>query len=164
MTSWLEPDMTGARLAAIRSARRGAVLAAVVYGVVVAAAALTIPASTSATEPVAALVVLLSAIPGIALLGAGLTSAAVESRPMAAIAGLAAGVGVPVAAIVPALIATWLVNALVAGTDAAGPAAGLVLRTGVGAAIRVAPIVALASLAWVVLVRRYARPRAVDPT
>ena len=104
---------------------------------------------------------LVMSLPGLALLGAGLTPAARGSRGSAASAGLAMGVGVPVAAVASGMIAIYLLVAFARDLDLAGRAAGLVLRDGVTAAVWIAPLIALASLVWVVLVRRY--PRRVSP-
>ena len=56
-------------------------------------------------------------LPGLALLGAGLTPAALGSRTSAASAGLAMGVGVPVAAVASAMIAIWIVAAFAIGLE-----------------------------------------------
>ena len=93
----------------------------------------------------------LMSLPGLALLGAALTPAAIGSRTSAATAGLAMGVGVPVAAVASAMIAVWIVVAFVSGPDRAGQLAGMVLRDGVSAAARVSPVVVVATVAWVVL-------------
>src|SRR4051812_50066361 len=69
------PDPTGRRLAAIRTARRGALLAAVAY-VPLAAAAI---ATTQLPRDVALLVLVIGS-PGVALLGAGLAPAAPGSH------------------------------------------------------------------------------------
>jgi hypothetical protein len=57
------------------------------------------------------------------------------------------------------MIEVYLFVALLKGFDPAGMAAGLVLRDGVIAAVRVAPLIAGASVLWVVLVRRSSRRR-----
>ncbi len=107
------------------------------------------------------------ALPGLALLGAALTPAALGSRGSAASAGLAIGVGAPLFAVVSAMVGTFIATSLVvaiygdAGTDPLGQGAdmaGVVLRDGVIAAVRFSPLIVLASIAWVVLVRRLAGP------
>ena len=73
------PDPTGHRLVAIRAARRGALAAAVIFGALeVLATVMAIPAD-SLLAPIALLIgltVALVSLPALALLGAGLTSAA----------------------------------------------------------------------------------------
>lgn len=95
-------------------------------------------------------------LPGLALLGAGLTSAALGSRSSAASAGLAMGVGVPVAAVTSAMIGAFVVVAFYSGAGRGADVAGALLRAGVGAAVRISPLIAVASVAWVLLVRRLA--------
>ena len=161
------PDPTGRRLVAIRAARRGALLAAVIFGGLVLVAALVAPplaSSTPGVELAAGVFIAVASLPALALLGAGLTSAALGSRSSAASAGLAMAVGAPVAAVTSAMICTFVVTAL---ATALAPApvhldaletAGRVLRGGVSAAVRIAPLIALGSVAWVVLLRRRLGP------
>jgi hypothetical protein len=157
------PDPTGRRLVAIRAARRGALLAAVIFGGLVLVAALVAPPLASATpgvELAAGVVIAVASLPALALLGAGLTSAALGSRSSAASAGLAMAVGAPVAAVTSAMICTFVLVGTtvllerapvhVDGVDAAGR----VLRVGVSAAVRIAPLIALGSVGWVVFLRR----------
>lgn len=107
--------------------------------------------------------VALFSLPGLALLGAGLTPAALGSRLSATSAGLAMGVGVPVAAVTSAMIGAFVVVSFVVaaargdGVARGADAAGLLLRAGVIAAVRISPLIAVASAAWVLLVRRLAR-------
>ena len=154
------PDPTGRRLVAIRAARRGALLAAVIFGGLVLVAALVAPPLASSTPGVdlaAGVVIAVASLPALALLGAGLTSAALGSRSSAASAGLAMAVGAPVAAVTSAMICTFVVIALfhLDGLDAAGR----ILRGGVSAAVRIAPLIALGSVGWVVILRRRLGPR-----
>jgi len=157
------PDPTGNRLIAIRAARRGAIVSAVIFGIVEIVAILVAPPVTELSfEPgapivVAAVSLALFSLPGLALLGAGLTSAALGPRPSAMSAGLAMGVGVPVAAVTSAMIGAFFVVGFVGGVDRGGDVAGTLLRAGVTAAVRVLPLIALASVTWVLLVRRVAR-------
>ncbi len=145
------PDTTGGRLTAIRAARRGAVLAGIVY--------LPISASVLAIHPVAvhqvlAVLALLVGLPGVALLGAGLAPAALGARLDALVAGVAFGIGAPVAAVTSIVIGAFLLSAFATGNlDLAGP----ILRGGVLAAVGVAPVVALGAALWVVAVRRSTR-------
>ncbi len=150
------PDPTGRRLVAIRAARRGALLAAVIFGGLVLVAALVAPPLASSTPGVdlaAGVVIAVASLPALALLGAGLTSAALGSRSSAASAGLAMAVGAPVAAVTSAMICTFLVGLAPVHLDGLD-AAGRVLRVGVSAAVRIAPLIALGSVGWVVLLRR----------
>jgi len=157
------PDPTGRRLAIIKASRRGAILAALAFGPAVWLA--TAVSSPEGIDPVVggALVAALS-LPGLALLGAGLTPAAIGSRTSAASAGLAMAVGVPVAAVASAMIAVWIVVAFVSGVDDAGRVAGMVLRDGVSAAVRIAPVVAAAAIVWILLVRRLSGVPAEAPS
>ena len=57
------------------------------------------------------------------------------------------------AAVTSAMICTFLVGLAPVHVDSLD-AAGRVLRVGVSAAIRIAPLIALGSVGWVVLLRR----------
>src|SRR6185312_336119 len=85
------PDPTGRRLAAIRTARRGALLAAILLGGVTTVAAIVAPeaAGRPVTVPLA---VALMAVPALALLGAGLAPTAVGSRIDAVAVGVAVAI------------------------------------------------------------------------
>jgi hypothetical protein len=156
------PDPTGRRLAIIKASRRGAILAALMFGPTVwLATAVSSPEGID--EVLGGAMVAALSLPGLALLGAGLTPAALGPRTSAASAALAMGVGVPVAAVASAMIAVWIVAAFALGLDDAGRLAGMVLRDGVSAAARIAPVVAAAAIAWVLLVRRLARLPALVP-
>jgi hypothetical protein len=152
------PDPTGRRLVAIRAARRGALLAAVIFGGLVLVAALVAPplaSSTPGVELAAGVVIAVASLPALALLGAGLTSAAHGSRSSAASAGLAMALGAPVAAVTSAMICTFVLVALAPSPfDDGLDSAGRVLRVGVSAAVRIAPLIALGSVGWVALLRR----------
>jgi hypothetical protein len=101
--------------------------------------------------------------PGLALLGAGLAPTALGTRADAFVAGIALGIGAPVAAITSTLIGVGIVLAIyISGdftgasrtpSDVTGPALGLTIQLGVLGALRVAPLVAIAVTAWIVLVR-----------
>ncbi len=123
-------------------------------------AALVAPPLASSTPGVdlaAGVVIAVASLPALALLGAGLTSAALGSRSSAASAGLAMALGAPVAAVTSAMIFTFLVG--LAPVDLDGlDAAGRVLRVGVSAAVRIAPLIALGAVGWVVLLRRRLGP------
>ena len=158
------PDPTGRRLEGIRAARRGAVAAAVLFGSLeVVATVLAIsgdPRLVDAAPLIGSMVALFS-LPALALLGAGLTPAAMGTPPTAASAGLAMAVGVPVAAVTSAMIGAFVLVGL--GGAASGhmdgaEISGVILRNGVTAALRISPLIAVASVAWVVLVRRFGRP------
>ncbi len=142
------PDPSGRRLVAIRAARRGALLAGIVY-LPVSALALSI-----APLPISqdlAFTALLMGLPAVALLGAGLGPAAIGGRIDAVVTGIAFAIGAPVAAVTSITIGALLLSAFVAdGPDLAGP----ILRSGVLVAVGAAPLVALGSAAWVVVLRR----------
>ncbi len=93
--------------------------------------------------------------PGLALLGAGLAPATLGSRIDAAVAGLALGLGAPVAAVASIMIGVVFV-ALYPGSSGVGEAVGIAIRLGVLGAVRVAPLLVLAAVSWVVLIRRLA--------
>jgi len=158
------PDQTGRRLVAIRAARRGALAAAVIFGSLeVVATVVSMPGdspSLGASSTIGLMLALFS-LPALALLGAGLTSAALGPPPTAASAGLAMAVGVPVAAVTSAMIGAFILVGL-AGTSSGqmdgAEVAGVLLRTGVTAAVRISPLIAIGSVVWVLLVRRLGRP------
>ena len=155
------PDPTGQRLVAIRIARRGALAAAIIFGFLVVVAAVLAPVATSSVpgaDQAAAVMIAAFSLPAVALLGAALTSSARASRSSAAAAGLAMGVGVPVAAVTSAMIGAFFVVWIVKGSNEGLDMAGQILRGGVTAAVRIWPLIALASVVWVVVVRRV-RPR-----
>jgi len=150
------PDPTGRRLAGIRTARRGALLASVAY-VPLAAAAL---ATSELPRGVALLLVLAIGSPGVALLGAGLAPAALGSKVDAVAVGIAFALGCPVAAVTSIVIGAFVFSLFWPGEpDLAGP----ILRAGVGAALGIAPLVALISAAWVVAIRWLDRSRGSRP-
>jgi hypothetical protein len=144
----------------MRAARRGALASALIFGSLVVVAAVVAPPFLSTVprlDVLAGAMIALFSLPGLALLGAGLTSAALGSRSSAASAGLAIGVGSPVAAVTSAMIGAFILVGLVAGAGRGGDVAGTLLRAGVTAAVRISPLIALGSVAWVALVRRVAR-------
>ena len=105
-----EPDPTGQRLVTIRAARRGAVLAALIFGSIVAVAVWGLfPPEGVGAPPSAGVLVALMSLPGLALLGAGLTPAALGSRVSAASAGVALGLGAPVFSVASSMFAVWIV-------------------------------------------------------
>src|ERR1044072_7771168 len=109
------PDPTGRRLVAIRAARRGARAAAVIFGSLeVVATIVSSPVESARWEasPTLGLILALFSLPALALLGAGLTSAALGTPPTAASAGLAMGIGVPVAAVTSAMIGAFILAGL----------------------------------------------------
>lgn len=150
------PDLTGQRLLRIRAARRGALAAAGVFAVAVAIASILAP-ELEIDEPApriaAALVIAVGSMPGLALLGAALTSAARDDRTSAAVAAMAIGIAAPTAAVASAMIGVFVIVSAAAGIGEAAELAGLTLQTGVRAAIRVAPLLVLLSVAWVAIVR-----------
>ena len=141
----------------IRMARRGALLAAVLFAPVGAVGMATLPPIDPIVSPVASTLAGLAGLAGVGLLGAGLAPAAVGSRIDGLAVGVALGIGVPVAAVTSAIIGTFLAGSMLDGFDEGGRLAGQVLRSGVNGAVRLSPLIALASAAWVVLVRRWGR-------
>jgi hypothetical protein len=152
--SW-RPDPTGTRLATIRVARRGALLAAVLFAPVGAAGMALLPPIDPLTAPTASALAGLAGLAGVALLGAGLAPAALGSRIDGLVVGVALGLGVPVAAVTSALIGTFLAGSAVDGFDGGARLAGQVLRSGVSGAVALAPLIGLAAAAWVIAVRRW---------
>lgn len=152
--SW-RPDPTRRRLATIRLARRGALLAAVLFAPVGAVGMAILPPLSPLDTPMASVLAGLAGLAGVALLGAGLAPAALGSRVDGLVVGVALGVGVPVAAVTSALIGTFIAGSALHGFDEGGMLAGQVLRSGVSGATRLSPLIALASAVWVVVVRRW---------
>ena len=102
-------------------------------------------------------------LPGVALLGAGLAPATLDSRIDAVVAGIAFAIGSPVAAVTSIVIGAFVLFNVVPwskewGVPGGGDIAGTVLRAGVTAAVRISPLIAVVSVAWVLLVRRVGRP------
>lgn len=139
----------------IRMARRGALLAAVLFAPIGAVGMAILPAIDPLGTPIASSLAALAGLTGVALLGAGLAPAAVGSRIDGLVVGVALGIGVPVAAVTSALIGTFMAGSMLHGFDEGARLAGHVLRGGVGGAVRLAPLIALASALWVVAVRRW---------
>lgn len=154
--SW-RPDPTGHRLATIRTARRGALLAAVLFAPVGGVGMATLPAIEPLGPPLASMLAGLAGLAGVALLGAGLAPAGLGSRIDGLAVGVALGVGVPVAAVTSALIGTFMVGSALHGFDEGGRLAGQILRSGVSDAVKLSPLIALASAIWVVVLRRWDR-------
>ena len=145
------PDPTGGRLIAIRAARRGALLAGILY---LPTGAIALVMSPIAMSDEVRLLVLVIGLPAVALLGAGLAPATLGSRIDAVVAGVALGIGAPVAAVTSIVIGALVLDFFAPpSVDLVGP----LLRGGVMAAIGVAPLVALASASWVLAVRRLSR-------
>ena len=149
------PDPSGGRLLAIRAARRGAFLAGVLYVPLGIAAAATYDADPSIETMVIAI-----GLPGVALLGAGLAPAALGSRVDAFVVGIALAIGAPVAATASLVIGGWVVDSWIGNSALL---ASPILRAGVSSAIHVAPLVALAAAAWVVILRRISPPLPEPP-
>lgn len=168
------PDPTGQRLAGIRAARRGALASTVIFGPLVLLATLAAPLASTRFQPlleawlrsvnnaetVARVAIALMSLPGLALLGAGLTSAALGSRTNAATAGLAMGVGVPVASVTSVMIGAFFLGEMAGGPGQGSALAGDLLRAGVTAAVVISPLIVLGSVAWVLGVRRFGQPAA----
>jgi hypothetical protein len=155
------PDPTGRRLVAIRSSRRGAFWAGLLLWPLVLLAMLTTPGATDQADLRQIVMAAAFTWPGLALLGAGLAPAAIGSRIDAVVAGIALGIGAPIAAITSTLIGVAIIY-LVYGTSAsAGEALGTTIRLGVLGAIRLAPLVAIAVTVWILIVRQR-RVRFID--
>lgn len=148
------PDPSGSRLVAIRAARRGALLAGIVYLVVGASVV-----AVSSLPDVVALLALAIGLPGVSLLGAGLAPSTLGARVDAVVTGIAFAIGAPVAAVTSVVIGAFVLGIFLPGSNLAGP----LLRGGVLVAIGVAPVVVLAAASWVLAVRRLARPRPSGP-
>jgi hypothetical protein len=140
----------------IRSSRRGAFWAGLLLWPLVLLATVTTPGVPNGIEPRHVLAVAALTWPGLALLGASLAPAAVGSRIDAVVAGVALGLGAPIAALTSILISVALVAAVfdTAGVEL-GDAVGTTIRLGVLGALRFAPLVALAVVLWLLLVRRF---------
>ena len=156
------PDPTGRRAIAIRASRRGAVLAALLLWPLTLAATLTTPGVEQARLVWPILAAALS-WPGLALLGAGLAPTTLGSRVDATVAGIALAVGAPVAAVTSVAIGAAIV-ALYPGTAGVGESMGMAIRLGVLGANRVSPLLGLAVVAWVAIVRRSIGPFEPLPT
>jgi Zn-dependent protease with chaperone function len=151
--SW-RPDASGTRLRTIRLARHGGLFAGLLYVPVAVVAILT-----TGVRVDLALVAIVVGSAGVALLGAGLAPAAIGSRVDAVVTGLAFALGAPVAAVMSMFITALIVGAVASVLDRPPvdfDPAGTILRAGVQAAIGVVPLVAIAAIAWVALVRRSA--------
>jgi hypothetical protein len=158
------PDPTGRRLVAMRVARRGGLLATVIFTPLVGLAvvltlsdASALPALDGEGWMAVAVLVSLFCAPGIALLGAGLAGSTLDSRSGAAITGVAIAVGVPVAAATSAMIGAFIAFSLADGVGDATQVVSHLVRAAMTAAVRISPLIVLGSAVWVVLVRRFAR-------
>lgn len=149
------PDPTGRRAMMIRASRRGSLLAALLLWPLALLATLTSPGRRD-EQLLSAILLAGLTWPGLALLGAGLAPATLGSRIDAAVAGLALGIGAPVAAVTSTLIGLIIVVSFTSPGGRVGEAAGAMIRLGVQGATRWAPLVALAAIVWVLLVRRLA--------
>ncbi len=152
------PDPTGRRAIAIRSSRRGALLAGVLLWPLVLLATLTTPGALEADVRQVVLVAALS-WPGLALLGAGLAPAALGSRIDATVAGIALGIGAPIAAITSALIGVAIIASISSTGAGVGEALGMTIRLGVLGALRWSPLLVVVVVVWLVVVRQTERRR-----
>jgi hypothetical protein len=151
--SW-RPDPTGNRATAIRSSRRGAFWAALLLWPLALLATFTTPGVPAEVQPRHILVIAALTWPGLALLGAGLAPTAIGSRIDAAVAGVALGLGAPIAAITSILISVAIFAAAFPKYGGVGEALGVTIRLGVLGALRFAPLVVVAVVLWIVVVRR----------
>ncbi len=138
---------------AIRSSRRGALLAGLLLWPLVLLAAITTP---GAFEVDLRRVVLVAALswPGLALLGAGLAPAALGSRIDATVAGIALALGAPIAAIMSTLIGVAIIASISSTGAGVGEALGMTIRLGVMGALRWAPLLVIVVVVWLVVVRK----------
>ena len=160
--SW-RPDPSGNRAVAIRSSRRGAFWAGLLLWPLTLLVSFTTPGVPAEIEPRHILFIAALTWPGLALLGAALAPTAIGSRIDAIVAGVALGIGAPVAAIASSLISVAIVVGLLShqlGLEI-GDALGTTIRIGVLGAVRFAPLLTVAVLLWLFLLRRLAvRPAA----
>ena len=147
------PDPSGHRAVAIRSSRRGALLAGLLLWPLVLLAAVTTPGALDADLRRVVLVAALS-WPGLALLGAGLAPAALGSWIDATVAGIALAVGAPIAAIMSTLIGVAIIASISSTGAGVGEALGLTIRLGVLGALRWAPLLVVVVIVWLVVVRK----------
>jgi hypothetical protein len=155
------PDPTGRRLIAIRSSRRGALWAGLLLWPLVLLAALTTPGATDQADLRQIIMAAAFSWPGLALLGAGLAPAALGSPIDAVVAGIALGIGAPIAAIASTLIGIAIIYLFYSTGANAGEALGATIRLGVLGAMRVAPLVVVAVSIWLFVVRQlHIRPTA----
>src|SRR5262245_35308862 len=159
------PDPTGRRLAAMRVARRGGLLALLIFTPLVALTVQLTPGGTTivpglddAGWVVVSISMALLCAPGLALLGAALAGSTQGDRVDAVVTGIAIAVGVPVAAVISAIIGAFVVVAFKFGVGDATDFIGTLLRAGVTGGLRITPLIALGAAGWVVLVRRFGRP------
>jgi hypothetical protein len=160
--SW-RPDPSGRRLADIRAARLGAILAALFYLPVSVVAVEFAPPPVEIGHMTATTLGVLAVVwglPAVALLGAGLAPAALGSRIDAAVVVIAFAIGAPVAAVTSLVIGGFLLDAYAASN---ADLAGRILRGGVTTALGVTPLVVVGASIWVFVVRRLSR-RPATPT
>jgi hypothetical protein len=131
---------------AIRSSRRGALWAGLLLWPLTLLATLTTPGVLD--QPDLRPVILIPA--------------ALGSRVDAVAAGLALGIGAPIAAILSTLISVTIVVGLLSPEldMGVGEALGTTIRLGVLGAVRLAPLVAAAVVVWVFAVRQVELRRA----
>jgi integral membrane sensor domain MASE1 len=158
------PDPTGRRLAAMRIARRGGLLAGMIFTPLVALTVELTPGGTTNVPGLddagwigVSIAIALLCAPGLALLGAALAGSTQGDRVDAVVTGVAMALGVPVAAVLSAIIGTFVVVAFRYGVGDATDFIGTLLRAGVTAALRITPLVVVGAAGWVVLVRRFGR-------
>lgn len=143
------PDESGARLRRIYVARRGAAVAGLLWIPV------SLVAARQANLPLdLGLLTVAVGSAGVALLGAGLAPAAIGSRIDAVVVGVAMALGAPIASVISLLITGAIIDALASSIE---DLVIDILRSSVRAGVGVTPLVLLAVVGWVVIVRRYAR-------
>ena len=155
----------------MRVARRGGLLAALIFTPLVALTVELTPGGTTNLPGLdeagwisVAIVMALFCAPGMALLGAALAGSTQGDRVDAIVTGVALAIGVPVAAVLSGIIGMFIVVAIKSGVEDATDFIGTLVRAAVTAAFRISPLVALGAAGWVVLVRRFGRTTLEPPT
>jgi len=158
------PDPTGRRLAAMRIARRGGLLAGLIFTPMVALTVELTPGGTTNVPGLdeagwigVSIAMAFLCAPGLALLGAALAGSTQGQPVDAVVTGVAMAVGVPIAAVLSAIIGTFIVVAFRSGVGDATDFIGTLVRAAVTAGLRISPLVALGAAGWVVLVRRFGK-------
>ena len=155
----------------MRVARRGGLLAALIFTPLVALTVELTPGGTTNLPGLdetgwisVAIVMALFCAPSMALLGAALAGSTQGDRVDAIVTGVALAIGVPVAAVLSGIIGMFIVVAIKSGVGDATDFIGTLVRAAVTAAFRISPLVALGAAGWVVLVRRFGRTTLEPPT
>ncbi len=125
------PDPSGRRLASIRIAHRGGLLAAVLFAPVGAVGMASAPAIDPLLSTPASVLAGIAGLAGVGAARRGPRAGRLGSRIDGVAVGVALGIGAPVAAVTSAIIGTFLAGSALHGFDEGGRLAGQVLRSGV---------------------------------